>query len=90
MRRDIAVEDRCGNCFEVNGHACFLHCISGEEKWNIFVHNVCTYLDVAICNCCWDDGRSCGSDMVPIPNFEDILKLLSHINIHDGLNHFEN
>ena len=73
MRRNIAVEDSCRICFEVDGHACFLYCISGEKKWSILVHDVCTNLDVAICNCCWNDGRSSGSDLVSIPKFEDIL-----------------
>ena len=73
MQRNIAVEDSCRICFEVDGHACFLHCISGEKKWDILVHDVCTNLDVAICNGCWNDGRSSGSDLVFIPKFEDIL-----------------
>ena len=72
MQRNITVEDSCRINFEVNGHACFLHCISGE-KWIILVHDVCTDLNVAIHNCCWNDGRSNGSGIVPIPKFEDIL-----------------
>ena len=70
MQRNIAVEDSCRICSEVDGHAGFLNCISGEKKWNILV---CTNLDVTICSCCWNDGRSSGSDMVPIPKFEDIF-----------------